>query len=215
VAFDLDGTLYPNYRFYGRIVPLVLRDWPLMIAFARAREQLHAETHEAWANFYEVQATLMAKMLRQDVPTVQAKTERLIYRSWEPLFKRIALHNHVRETLAAFRDAGLKLGLLSDFPPERKLEYLGLSGMWDAVLCSEATGHLKPDSVPFRELERQLNVPAPRILYVGNSVRYDVNGAHKAGMKTALITARKTDVADFTFTDYRDLRRYVLDAPPC
>ncbi|MDR3302811.1 MAG: HAD family hydrolase [Treponema sp.] len=220
VAFDLDGTLYPNYRFFYRLIPFVLRDWPLLLAFAKAREALHAEatppnaTPNPAADFYEAQAALMAKLLGQELRLVKEKTERLIYRGWEPLFKRVALHPQVKETLAAFRDAGLKLGILSDFPLERKLNYLGLDGIWDAVICSEETGRLKPDLVPFRELERQLAVPASRILYVGNSVRYDIAGAKQAGMKAALIASRPKGRADFTFSAYLDLKNYVLQAPP-
>jgi putative hydrolase of the HAD superfamily len=50
---------------------------------------------------------------------------------------------------------------------------------------------------------------------VGNSVRYDVSGAKKAGMKAALISPwfrpkRSAGNADFVFTDYRALREYVL-----
>jgi putative hydrolase of the HAD superfamily len=107
---------------------------------------------------------------------------------------------------------GLKLGLLSDFPPEKKLEYLNVDDLWDAVLCSELTGRLKPDPAPFLELSRALGVSCERILYVGNSVSYDVVGAKGVGMKTALIASRfrKNAQADFVFSDYRQLRRYVL-----
>jgi putative hydrolase of the HAD superfamily len=224
IAFDLDGTLYPNYRFFCRLSPFVLSEWPLLLAFAKARDALHAEAalHDAAQNkalpagtdFYEEQATLMAKLLRRDVQFIKEKTERSIYRKWEPLFKQVALYPQVKETLSAFRDAGLKLGILSDFPLERKLTYLDLNGIWDATVCSEETGRLKPDNVPFRELERQLGVPASRILYVGNSVRYDIAGAKQAGMKAALIASRPKGNADFTFSAYQDLQNYVLQASP-
>jgi putative hydrolase of the HAD superfamily len=59
-------------------------------------------------------------------------------------------------------------------------------------------------------------VAPERILYVGNSVEYDVRGAKAVGMRTALITLwpRKRRAqnaeADFIFSDYRQLRGYVL-----
>jgi putative hydrolase of the HAD superfamily len=215
VAFDLDGTLYPNYQFYYRVIPFALLEWRLLLAFNSARKVLHAENHPFHEDFYELQAELMANILKQNQRSVKEKTERLIYRGWEPLFKQIALYPFVHETLNAFRDAGLKLGILSDFPLPNKLRNLNLEGFWDTALCSEEIGHLKPSPQPFLELERQLGVPASRILYVGNSVRYDVRGAKNAGMKAALInpwfkSKQNAGNADFVFTDYRALREYVL-----
>lgn len=210
VAFDLDGTLYPNYRLYLRLVPFIIKEHRLLMAMGKARDALREAAHEG--RFYDLQARFMAEILREDPERVKAKTERLIYRGWEPLFRDVKLFEGVTETLEEFRASGLKLGLLSDFPPEKKLEYLNIDKLWDVMLCSELTGRLKPDPAPFLELSRTLGVPCERILYVGNSVAYDVVGARGVGMKTALISPRfkKKSPADFVFADYRKLRRYVL-----
>lgn len=215
VAFDLDGTLYPNYRFYLQLIFFALKEHRLLIALSKARSILHAALDKCGdaAGFYELQARLMAELLKEDPAIVKEKTEKLIYRGWEPLFRKIKLYAHVKESLEALRDAGLKLGLLSDFPPERKLEYLGLDACFDAVLCSEDAGCLKPAPEPFLALSRALGEDASRILYVGNSVSYDILGAKGAGMKTALIRApwrRGTGGADVVFSDYRALRNFVL-----
>jgi putative hydrolase of the HAD superfamily len=217
VAFDLDGTLYPNYRFYLQLVFFILKEHRLLMAFGKARAMLHraADTCGDAAGFYELQARIMAELLKDDPAIVKEKTEKLIYRGWEPLFRRIKLYAHVKECLTALRDSGLKLGLLSDFPPALKLEYLGLGGFFDAVLCSEESGYLKPASAPFLALARALGEAPSRILYVGNSVSYDILGAKGAGMKTALIRApgpgrRRTGGADLVFSGYRTLRNFVL-----
>jgi putative hydrolase of the HAD superfamily len=216
VAFDLDGTLYPDYRLFIRLVPFLFRDARLLWAMGKARKALRKETPEG--PFYETQSRLMAGFLREDPRKVRERTDRLVYRGWESLFKGIRPYGGVRETLEAFRGAGLKLGLLSDFPPEKKLEYLGLGGIWDAVLCSENSGRLKPDPRPFGDLARGLGLSPRRILYVGNSLSYDMCGARKAGMRTALIRSKlkKTppappEKADFVFSDYRQLCIYVLN----
>jgi putative hydrolase of the HAD superfamily len=175
----------------------------------------------AGGDFYEIQARLTAGMLKGDPLAVGEKIERLIYRGWEPLFKKIRLFPHARETLEALRAAGITTGLLSDFPPETKLEYLGIAGLWDTVLCSERVGALKPDPRPFGELASALSLKPEQILYVGNSFRFDVAGAKRAGMKAAWLTgkARRNRAAsagagragaDFSFFDYRQLRKYVL-----
>jgi putative hydrolase of the HAD superfamily len=217
VAFDLDGTLYPNYRLYARLIFFALKENRLLRAFGRVRGMLHASADKSAgaAGFHETQARLMAAILRDDIGRVREKTEKLIYRGWEPLFRTIKLYAHVKECLGALRDAGLKLGMLSDFPPKRKLEYLGLNGFFDAVLCSEDYGRLKPAPEPFLALSEALGEDASRILYVGNSVSYDILGAKGAGMKTALIRVqgrgrRGTGGADLVFSGYRTLRNFVL-----
>jgi putative hydrolase of the HAD superfamily len=228
VAYDLDGTLYPNYRLNLALIPFLLREWPFLLAFGKARDIIRAAQENETPvpagtrgfkdapDFYTTQARLIAGILRAEPARIQEKTETLIYRGWEPLFKKIKLFPAVKETLGAFRDAGLRQGLLSDFPPERKLEHLGISAYWDAALCSERSGRLKPDPRPFWELADALGLPPERLLYVGNSLRYDIRGAKKAGMKTALISfsprfwGRRQGPADFIFHDYRQLLNYVL-----
>ena len=107
------------------------------------------------------------------------------------------------------------MGLLSDFPPERKLEYMKLN-FWDVKLCSEDTGRLKPAPDSFLELARKMGKNPENMLYVGNNPGYDVAGAHAAGMKAALIWPRwkRRPAAgprpDFVFYDYRQLCDFVL-----
>jgi putative hydrolase of the HAD superfamily len=221
VAFDLDGTLYPNYRFYIRLIPFILKEHRLLRALGKARDILRSKAQGqdspiGEGSFYTQQARIMGEILHLDPETVQQQVEKLIYRGWEPLFKKITPYPHVRETLLALRERGIKLGLLSDFPPEVKLENLKLAGLWDRVLCSEQVGRLKPDPAPFLELAKQLDSTVDRILYVGNSVPYDIIGAKKVGMKAALITSpfRKRIIhngnADFVYVHYRQLYDYVL-----
>jgi putative hydrolase of the HAD superfamily len=218
IAFDLDGTLYPNYRLNIRIIPFILKEFPLLLALGEARSRMRfgREDCPAGAEFYDYQARIMAEILGEESDAVKARTERLIYRGWEPLFTRIAPFPHVRETLETLKGQGFKLGLLSDFPPELKLANMGLAGYWDTVLCSETTGRIKPHPLPFQELAKQLGVAPERLLYVGNSVPYDIIGAKKAGMKAALVThlpikkREKPGNADFAFSDYRQLSQYVL-----
>jgi putative hydrolase of the HAD superfamily len=222
VAFDLDGTLYPNYRLHIRILPHVLKEFLLVSAFARARKIIRIEqkkpSYVMPGDFYRFQAEITAKNLSISGENLKEKIDKVIYRAWEPPFKKIKLFKGVKETLGALREAGYKLGLLSDFPTEAKLELLGLNGLWNAVLCSESCGALKPHPASFKELASCLSLPAEKILYVGNSRAYDVGGAARAGMKTAWIKSPlfpgkglKKPQADFTFSDYRQLRDYMIN----
>jgi putative hydrolase of the HAD superfamily len=142
-----------------------------------------------------------------------------IYRAWEKLFGQVKIYPYVKECLSAFRGRGIKLAVLSDFPLEGKLPLMQLGGLWDAELCSEKLGALKPHPLPFRRLAESLKLPPQRILYVGNSPAYDIAGAQNAGMMTALrrfsltFKARLRRMGNgqvFAFNDYRQLQEYVL-----
>jgi putative hydrolase of the HAD superfamily len=227
VAFDLDGTLYPDYSLNLRLIPFVLKNIRLLRAMGKARKLLResggkteGSTEGSIGDFYEHQARLMGEILGMSAEKAREMTERLIYRGWEPLFKEIRLFPHVRETLETFQQKGIKLGLLSDFPPEIKLGYLNIRDFWQVVLSSEETGCLKPAPAPFLELARRMDTSPEQILYVGNRIPYDVEGARKAGMKAALILPRwkkcllpgvLASSADFSFYDYRQLCEYVVN----
>ncbi|MDR3356384.1 MAG: HAD family hydrolase [Spirochaetaceae bacterium] len=218
VAFDVDGTLYPNYSFYLRVLPKAVSRMCLLAAFAGARRKIR-RTGVGDASFYDVQARFCAESLGKGrtegaTEAVKALISRCIYASWDALFSGINPFPYVKDCLSAFKKNGLRLAVLSDFPIGRKLKFLGLSGLWDAELCSEEIGELKPHPLPFRRLAEMLDLPAKRILYVGNSPAYDIAGARNAGMPSALrcprfLPARKrTDV--FAFNHYRQLQKYVL-----
>jgi putative hydrolase of the HAD superfamily len=222
VAFDLDGTLYPNYRLNYKLVPLIFKEIRLAAAFSKARAFFHHEPENEPAStppdFYQRQAVFVAKILDSPVEEVKEKIERLIYKAWEIKFMTLKPFPRALETLNALRQAGFKLGIMSDFPPETKLKYLGLDGLWDAELCTERCGMLKPHLLPFQELAAALALPPEKILYVGNSRSLDVTGACRAGMKTAWIKnplfpgkGCKKPTPDLVFTDYRQLRAFMLD----
>jgi len=220
VAFDLDGTLYPNYRLNIKLLPFILREWRLLAAFGEARKIIRAEQENSLprsGDFYGYQAGVVAKILSGEPGEIEKKIDSLIYRGWEPHFKTIKLFKNAAATLSALRKAGYKLGLLSDFPPGKKLANLKIDNFWDAVLCSEDFGAIKPHPKPLTELAKAMSLPCGKILYVGNSRAYDVAGATKAGMKTAWkksalfpFADKKNPKPDFIFSDYRQLRDYMV-----
>jgi len=223
VAFDLDGTLYPNYRLYSRLLPQLILHPFFYAAFMRARRRLHSgqnESPEQTSSFYVRQASIMAELLGTTVNQTERMLERLVYGHWGKFFSGIKIFPWLKETLLALKGAGFRLAVLSDLPPVQKLSLLGLEGIFDAVLSSEETGALKPSGVPFAALSRALNIDPGKIIYVGNSLRFDVEGAKSAGMKAALIRRsifstghapeRSINTADFVFRDYRQLQDYIL-----
>lgn len=235
VGFDLDGTVYANYKLNARLIPFAVKETRFLRAFGKTRRELHARAKagEAAAEpgraFYRVQAALLAGILNQKKPgsaepaAVEEKIAQNMYGAWEEQFARFKGFKGVRETIESFRAAGLKTGLLSDFPPRRKLELLGLLGeprLFDVILCTEELGALKPHPMPFRKLAEDMGLKPEEMLFVGNSPAYDVMGASAAGMSTALIRrgflstgpykGEGVKRAGFVFSNYRQLQKYVL-----
>ncbi|MDR2897680.1 MAG: HAD family hydrolase [Spirochaetaceae bacterium] len=216
VAFDIDGTLYPNWRLYIRIIPFFLANLRLYMHYSAVRKILHRTA--PLPDFYAYQAILLAERLHISPKEARELITSKVYDKLAVYFKKVKPYQNVEETFLRFRKAGLKLAILSDFPPEQKGDIWGVRGLSDVVLGSEECGALKPSSYPFGILSQELGIPPERILYVGNSIRSDIEGARSAGMKTAYIMplwrrllGLKLKQADISFGTYRQLANIVLE----
>jgi HAD superfamily hydrolase (TIGR01509 family) len=91
-------------------------------------------------------------------------------------------------TLAALRDRGLRVGVVSDtgFDLRPALDRLGLSRYLSAVVMSFQYGVCKPAASVFRTACDQLGVPPERTLMVGDNPLTD-SGAVTAGMYVFLL----------------------------
>jgi len=218
VAFDLDGTLYSPPSLYAHCIDLGLRHARLLSAYAAVRKQLRSlsDTSDFRRNapddavsFRRFQASLVARHMRISEESAAAGIDKFLYRDLPERFRFIRPYPGVTACLDALDAMGLPLGLMSDLPPHRKLELLGLTGRFKVALCAEDTGFLKPEKEPFEALAFAMGFEPDQVLYVGNKKEYDVAGAHKAGMTTAIVSRRPVAEADFSFFDWRDLVEWI------
>lgn len=95
----------------------------------------------------------------------------------------------VRESLERLRAAGLKLAVVSNSEGtlEQMLVEIDLRRMFDAVLDSSVVGFTKPDPRIYHLALERLGVSASDAIMVGDSPSADVDGAHAAGIRAALI----------------------------
>ncbi len=209
VAFDVDGTLYPNASMYLRSIPFALRRVRLMWAFAQVRREVR--TLRPVDDPGETQARMLAERLGITVECARERIEREIYGLWEEALDRVEPYPYVRECVKELKDSGLAVAVSSDFPVERKLARLSLDGLFECRLWTEESGYLKPHPEPFVMLAECLGLAPHEILYVGNSYDYDVVGAKRAGMHAAHRVRRPpaNSIADFSFSDFRELSRWV------
>jgi putative hydrolase of the HAD superfamily len=166
-------------------------------------------------DFLRVQAREVGKVLGIPADVAQKRIEAIVYTQWYRVFPRLKPYTGLTQCLETFRSRGLKLGVLSDFPIRGRLDDLKL-GPWDCAFSTEDNGCLKPNPQSFLVLAERLGLPPGDILYVGNSYRYDVLGAHAAGMPVAHLTRRHVHgtVAALEFRRYAELEAFVLRSLP-
>ena len=168
----------------GRLVRLVWQEMACVADPARDRFTSHPEGPAGWwKRFLErlcehlgvpppsrfAAAELFARFARAD--------------SWE-------VYPDVRVTLAALREQGLKLGIVSNWDhrlPEL-LDRLRLAPLFDALVYSSDVGVEKPDPRIFEAALRRLEVPPGAALHVGDGRLEDVEGAQAVGMRALHLT---------------------------
>ncbi|HEX8597224.1 MAG TPA: HAD-IA family hydrolase [Chloroflexia bacterium] len=111
----------------------------------------------------------------------------------------------VKPTLERLRDSGLKLGLVSNtaWPStihDPDLERFGLLDLLECRIYSCEFGWEKPAPPIFRAALDCIGLGAEETVFVGDFRRYDIAGAHAAGMKGVWkrIEGRPADVDDPT-----------------
>lgn len=215
VAFDIDGTMYPDLNLYIKIAPYFFKNLNFFIQYNKVRKILHRTA--PLPDFFEYQGRLLGEYMQ--LPTSEARRliDEKVYHGLCCYFDVVKPYPHVQETFRKFKEAGLKVAILSDFPPHQKGNIFGCAEYCDVIMGSEECGALKPSSYTFGTLAQRLGLKPEEILYVGNSIPSDVQGAKGAGMKTAYIFSgwrrligKKAKDADFSFRNYRQLQKIVL-----
>lgn len=102
----------------------------------------------------------------------------------------IRLYAHGRELLAALREAGRGVYLLSNAQrmfTEYELKYLGIYDLFDGILISSEEGCRKPDGRFFALLGERYHLKPQECLMIGNDLATDIAGAHSYGMDSLYI----------------------------
>lgn len=209
VAFDIDGTLYPNAAMYLRSIPFALTHLRLVIAYSKIRK--HVRKRRPVMDLQSLERRLLARELRIEEAEAARLIDVAIHEQWAAVINGVRPYPHVREAIERLKAGGIQIAVSSDFPVERKLKHLGLDDLFGCSLWSEESGYLKPHPEPFHALAECVGEEPANILYVGNSYEYDIVGAKNIGMRAAHLRRRpvRNSVADVTFNDYRRLPDWV------
>lgn len=198
VLFDFDDTLYPYPP---------CNEAGKRAAWRTARELGYDFDREAFETFYR----RGRREAKREIPDRAASHERVLYFKraleirtgtaepadaramgeayWDGYLEEMSLFPGVEETLAALRDAGIDVAVVTNLTARiqlRKLEHLGLGGVVDVLVTSEETGREKPGSVTFTVALARLDRRPSEAVMVGDSVASDVVGGNAVGLETVL-----------------------------
>lgn len=100
------------------------------------------------------------------------------------------------DTLSALRQAGIKIGVLTDvaYGMDNRFslqDIAALSSLIDIALTSVDVGYRKPNSAGFQKLMTALQVSPDEMVYVGDEQK-DIIGANRLGITSVLINRTET-----------------------
>ena len=199
VIFDLFGTLIDNYSLQEH--KRVLSE------MAAALCAPHDEFVRLWLTSFDqratgVYATTQANIehvcrvlgLRPQPGQVAAAAEVRLDFTWRHLVPR----SGALETLARFRSAGHKIGLISDCSSEVPTLWKDtpFAPLVDVPVFSCAVGMKKPDPLIYRLACERLAVAPQDCLYVGDGSSRELTGAAEVGTHPVLIRVPHEDGQD-------------------
>lgn len=171
VCFDLDDTLYKEIDY-------------LKSAYREVASVAgHPEVAPQMLDWYYVKENTFQKLIETYGLSITIEECLKIYRNHLPV---ISLDAEVKEYLEKLKEAGAKLGLISDgrsITQKNKLKALGLEGFFDKIVISEELGSEKPNTRNYQVVMDEFP-ERKRFLYVGDNPLKDFIAPNKLGWRT-------------------------------
>jgi putative hydrolase of the HAD superfamily len=223
ILFDVGGTLLRfNLDLLARAYVEAAAPLGLRLDFARARTVVATLERELptrqqnrpisleedngqifWDKFYADGFSRLG--VKADMSAAAALIrERFQRAEFEMLF------DDVIPALDALRARGYALGILSNFSAnlEDILRKLGVHHYFSFFVVSAIAGMEKPDPEIFELALRAANRPRAEIVYIGDSIFHDVEGARQAGID-AILVDRQNQHSDWQGARVRYLNELV------
>lgn len=191
-AFDLDDTLYDCEGIHGAAMEEAFSACRARLgtgredffgAVERARLEVKAALGEAAACHDRMLYFQRAAEILGARPAGAALDIHDAY--WGAMLRAMRPRAGARELLSACRERGVRIAVCTDqlaHVQHRKLRALGLEGLVDVLVTSEEAGAEKPSPAIFGLLLEKLGLEPREVLFVGDSLERDVEGAAAAGM---------------------------------
>ncbi len=224
LLFDLDGTLYKQSMIRRRMAARLLKSclsepihgWRILRglrAYRRAQEEMRngppvegglENGQLAWASSH---SGLSIDELR---PMVAMWMEE------RPLDLLLAgaVWEGLESVLAEARQRGLRLGVVSDYQAEKKLEAMRLRRYFDTVVVAQdaAVQSFKPDERGIRVALDRLDTKPGDALYIGDRPKVDAEAARRAGVACAILDPKGAQSTGewVAFSSYPELGAMLL-----
>lgn len=113
---------------------------------------------------------------------------REIYEEWSS-FHHFSLYPDVEPALRRLAGAGMCLGLVSNAqrPLDTFASHFALDGLITVTVSSAEHGYMKPHPGIFAAALERMAVAPHEAVMVGDSLRHDIEGARRAGMRGVLV----------------------------
>jgi putative hydrolase of the HAD superfamily len=124
---------------------------------------------------------------------------RVIHSKWMD-FVDCAVYPEVREVLQGLKRRGVKVGLISNGYEEEINLVLDKAALeaaaFDVIVGVDTVGKVKPDPDIFQYALKKLNVKPEEVIFVGDNVEADYEGARNVGIHALLIRRTGTPQSD-------------------
>ncbi len=204
VFFDAGETLVHPHPTFPDLFAATLQREGFDVDAGTVRDRIHvvfdrftraAESNELWtttpaksrAFWHDVYGIFFRDL---GIPDEDGLIDR-VYLEFTDL-SNYALFEDVVPALVRLRDAGLALGVISNFEEwlERLLDHLGVSELFGVRVISGVEGMEKPDPRIFRLAMDRAEVEPAESVYVGDNPEFDIVPAAAIGMFPVLIDRR-------------------------
>jgi putative hydrolase of the HAD superfamily len=210
VGFDFMGTLVhvqlDNEKYvcsmHSKLVELGIAcsDKELMEAHDKAAKKyrkIRVDTCREIDNTVWVADAL--KELGYDVNPEDQLVVEAVDAYFQPFIASLRVAPGAFATLSKIKNS-LSVGLISNFSYRKAireaLKRLRLDRLLDTVVISDEAGWRKPHPKIFQIFLDQLELNPDEAIYVGDDLKYDVEGARAAGMRTVLVSGSPTVLED-------------------
>ncbi len=199
IVFDLDDTLYSEHQYVlsgFSAVDHFLSEQHTINGFLKKANQLFTSGERGRIFNQSLEAlgvTFTDNFVTQLVD---------VYRQHKP---EIELFKDAKWALNYY-SSKMKVGMITDGyldTQKNKIESLGISGKFDAIVISDAFGreYWKPHEKPYLAIQSQIGVLAEDCIYVGDNVKKDFITAKRLGWQTICVKRDAGEYQDIVISE--------------
>ncbi len=118
-----------------------------------------------------------------------------------------------REVLENCKKRGILVGMVTngrDFFQRRKIDGMGFSPLFDAIVTSGAFGVKKPNPEIFKECLRLLGASPSEAIFIGDDLNADIRPARALGMRTGWRSTEVSADADISSESLKEIHDFLL-----